>query len=433
MKSVVGILAAGALAEFCFLLIVRLGDLRANTAAFLALYFPLFAIALFCFLAFPRLEGRALRAVLLFALLFRLTMLASPPTLSNDIYRYIWDGRLLSDGINPYLYAPEDPALAAYRSEIYGRMNYPDTHTVYPPTSQFLFLFAYQVAGENPLMLKAVFGGLDFMACILMARLLAEFGLPLGGLFLYAWNPLPIVEFAGSGHSDSGMLFFLLLSFYLLKKGWSGLSMAGLGFAICSKVFPLLYIPFYLRLVPLKRLLATALVVASLCAPLYKPEAVANVRRSLEKYYRLFEFNASIHYLARYIGREYYGVSLNKKNGPVLRAVFFALAVLLFVFFKVRSALDLMRAIFYLMIMFLLLSTTMHPWYVAWALVFVPFFPKASIVYLSGAVALSYLTYTSNPWMERSWVLLLEYLPTYGLLAYELRGGRAWAAEPGRL
>jgi hypothetical protein len=416
------LLLTAAFIELCLILIVRSGDLLQHTAAYLVFYFAAFAACVFSYNRFRALSQRALVLVLLLAALFRITLLFAPPTLSGDSYRYLWDGTMTAHEINPYQYEPQNPALQRFQnSQAFRIMNSQAFLTVYPPTSQYLFFLAYKLFGENPIGLKIIFSTLDFAAVIMVYLLLKEFALPLEGLFLYAWNPLPIVEFSGSGHSDSGMLFFLLLSIYLLRKRRVASSMVSLALAIWSKLVPLICIPFYLKKASWRSLAILLLALVVLFLPFLDLQVLKTSARSVEKlYYRVLAFNASLHYLICFIGKTYFDADLNQWTGPVLRTIFFIFAIFLFFYRKMKDELDLMRVTFYLMFAALLLATQVHPWYVTWALIFIPFFPKPSILYLSGAVALSYLTYAVVPWRERTWVLLVEYVPVYALLALEV-------------
>src|SRR6267142_3760836 len=72
---------------------------------------------------------------LIFAALFRLSIIFFPPYLSDDIYRYVWDGRVQAASINPYRYIPADESVAGLRDEkIYPNINRRDyAQTIYPP------------------------------------------------------------------------------------------------------------------------------------------------------------------------------------------------------------------------------------------------------------------------------------------------------------
>ena len=137
---------AGGLIEICLLGMVVLGDLGRNIPMFLGLYGLAFITYLW---AVRHADCFAVRSVVAFGLLFRLTLLPAEPSLSDDVYRYVWDGRVQAAGINPYRHAPDSPELEHLRDErLHPRINHPHIPTIYPPAAQFLFLACSFVASS---------------------------------------------------------------------------------------------------------------------------------------------------------------------------------------------------------------------------------------------------------------------------------------------
>ncbi len=163
------------------------------------------------------------------AVLARAMLLPMPPV-STDVYRYVWDGRVQSAGINPYVHMPVDPALTALRDEaVYPRINRADTAvTIYPPMAQMAFLVASKL-GDSVLSMKAVMVAFEALATFALLRLLAAHGLSRARILLYAWHPLPLFEFAGSGHVDAiaiGLMMAAMLAADLRRPFLSGLLLA---------------------------------------------------------------------------------------------------------------------------------------------------------------------------------------------------------------
>jgi alpha-1,6-mannosyltransferase len=178
------------------------------------------------------------------ALLLRLIALAAPVFLSDDINRYIWDGRVQAAGINPYRYIPTDPALAPLRDALIfpniNRNNY--APTIYPPVAQMLFLVASRF-GETALAVKLVFVAIEAVGIGTLLFILRASGRPPEHILLYAWHPLPVWEIAGSGHVDAAMVTLAALAFAASMSGrriWSGAALAA---ATLVKLFPLLLAP----------------------------------------------------------------------------------------------------------------------------------------------------------------------------------------------
>ncbi|HEY1246368.1 MAG TPA: glycosyltransferase 87 family protein, partial [Hyphomicrobiaceae bacterium] len=180
----------------------------------------------------------ALAVVLLGAAGMRLVLLVSEPTLSGDIYRYIWDGRVQAAGINPYRYVPAASELSLLRDpSVWPHINRADyAVTLYPPGAQFVFLAVTRL-GESVLAMK--FGLLLFEAAAIAAivALLRQLGRPPIAVAAYAWHPLPVWEIAGNGHVDAAMLALLLAGLLVYVRGRTLL--AGVLIALGALIKPL--------------------------------------------------------------------------------------------------------------------------------------------------------------------------------------------------
>jgi alpha-1,6-mannosyltransferase len=192
--------------------------------------------------------GRALWIVLLVAAALRLPLIVSPPFLSTDIYRYVWDGRVQAAGINPYRYLPVDPALESLRDDfVYPRINRAEyAPTIYPPAAQIVFA-AVGFVWSSVTGVKAAMVGFEVLAVFCLLRLLAAAKLPAERVLIYAWNPLPVWDFAGNGHIDAmaiGLLAVALLARVRHRAGWAGVA---LGLAIATKFLPVVVAPVLWR------------------------------------------------------------------------------------------------------------------------------------------------------------------------------------------
>jgi alpha-1,6-mannosyltransferase len=189
--------------------------------------------------------GRAgLALILATAVLLRVGALAAPVYLSDDIYRYIWDGRVQAAGINPYRYIPTDTHLAPLRDAAIfpniNRNNY--APTIYPPVAQMLFLAATRFGETVPLM-KLMLVAVEAIAIGALLFVLRARGAPRENILLYAWHPLPVWEIAGSGHIDAAVVAFVSLALVGAVSGrrvWSGAALAA---ATLVKFFPLVLAP----------------------------------------------------------------------------------------------------------------------------------------------------------------------------------------------
>ena len=221
LRQLWGLTGIGIAQAFIWISIRSLGPLREHTKPFLILMFLAFALCLWAFFRFPVRSRQASLLILGFALLFRITVLFAPPSQSEDVYRYIWDARVADMGINPYAFPPNATELEKYRDvRVYPLINSKPYVTAYPPASQILFRFCYEIFGVNAIAMKAVFSLFEFLTVLMAWKLLALWGRKPRFLLLIAWNPFFIFEFSHSGHSDSLMMFLILLSviFALAEK-----------------------------------------------------------------------------------------------------------------------------------------------------------------------------------------------------------------------
>ncbi|MEM9290273.1 MAG: hypothetical protein AAGD01_01170 [Acidobacteriota bacterium] len=154
------------------------------------------------------LRGSSPRWALVFgvALALRLLLLPLEPTLSNDAHRYLWDGRVLAAGYDPYSLPPEAEELVSLRGELWERMHHRDVPTVYPPMAMALFTVAARLPGDWLAQLVALKGLLvlvDLLACAGLVYIARRRDLSTAAVVAYAWNPLVCLEIAGMGHVDA--------------------------------------------------------------------------------------------------------------------------------------------------------------------------------------------------------------------------------------
>ena len=190
---------------------------------------------------------RALVLILVTGALLRLMLLFAPP-LSTDIFRYVWDGRVQAAGINPYRYIPADPALAPLRdAAIFPFINRGDyAPTIYPPLAQIVFVLVTRL-GQSITVMKAAMVGFEALATWALLTLLRRRSLPPTRVLLYLWHPLPVWEFAGSGHVDAVAVACLALGLLAAQARRPAFAGAALGGLLLSKFFPVVLGPALYR------------------------------------------------------------------------------------------------------------------------------------------------------------------------------------------
>jgi hypothetical protein len=218
-------------------------------------------------------QRRALVVILMVGLALRLVLLPLEPILSDDIYRYVWDGRVVASGTNPYRYVPADPALARLRDpDIFPRINRADyAVTIYPPAAQFFFLLVTRL-GESVLVMKLALVACEILTAATVVSLLRRLGRPVTRVAAYAWHPLAAWEIANNGHLDGLMTALVCGGVWLALAGRMRAGAAVLAIGALVKPFALLALPPFWR--PRERPwldLGTPLVVALVAAVLYAP------------------------------------------------------------------------------------------------------------------------------------------------------------------
>ncbi len=348
--------------------------------------------------------GVPVRVVLIGAVVFRLFFVYLPPVLSEDGPRYVWDGVLQHAGVNPYRYAPEDPALADLRGEnlhdepVYAALNSASYYSVYPPVSQLVFAFGGLFYGwgwqASFFAIKAVFLAMELAGVFWLSRLVAP-----RALLVYAWHPLVLVEAAGQGHTEAALVFFLVAAVALARRGrghWAAACLAG---AAWVKLYPLVLFPLLGRRFGWRAVGAGALVLGALALPYAAPYVLAHVRASLDLYVRLFEFNAGLYLGVKALLLEATGEDWSKTLGPLFRLFFLATLPLVY-WLDARRGWSFAQASLVILGLFFVLATTVHPWYLLAVLPLAALTPRPAWHWQwIGLLSLgTYLFYTGGPY-----------------------------------
>ncbi|QYA24555.1 DUF2029 domain-containing protein [Gramella sp. MT6] len=397
-----------------------------------------------CFLSFKLVSmlKTDLRLLIGLAVIFRLAFILALPNLSQDYFRFIWDGRLIASGWNPYQYIPEELIgfenfkIPQATELIVGMGSLSAGHfSNYPPLNQLIFAVAGYFSSSSIMGSVIIFRIFIILAdigtLIFGRRLLRSIGLPEHRIFWYILNPFIIIEMTGNLHFESVMDFLLVLSVYLLHKGkwfWSAVT---LGMSVSVKLLPLMFLPLFFRYfisdkerLNFKNLIAYYLIVLSTIilsfAPFYSYEVFSNFMASVGLWFGKFEFNASIYYIVRWIGFQVKGFNIIETAGKIL-PIFTVLIILGLTFFrKYKNTKQLLTNMLFAVTAYLLLSTTVHPWYLAIPLLLSLFTEMRYVIIWSVVVMLSYYAYCNTEYNESMWLVALEYILVVGFLGREL-------------
>lgn len=334
----------------------------------------------------------ALPMVLLFAILLRISILAAPPYLSDDIYRYVWDGRVQAAGINPYRFVPDSPELEFLQDDnISPHINRSDyALTIYPPVAQMIFLVATRIS-QSIIGMKSVMIGFEALAVWLMMRILISFGLPAERVLIYCWNPLAIWEFAGSGHIDAAAIAFLVLALWARRRNSPTITGIALACATLIKFYPAVLFPALYRRWDWK--MPVTFAATAFLAYLPYVRVGLRVFGFLPGYFEEEGLNT---------GERFYLLTLIQKmktvpwfDGAWYLAIFVVLLLGLGVWFVIRKPNTdgdfLVRAAIMASVCTILFSPH-YPWYFAWVAALLVFFPYPPLLYLTLAAFVLYAT-----------------------------------------
>ena len=350
------------------------------------------------------------RIVIFIAIIIRLLFLFRHPELSDDIYRYLWDGATMLNGHNPYSLPPAAAQpFDAETSRLLKLVNHPHLITIYPPVAQIVFAAGSLLGGY--LGLKSLLVTLDIATCLIVVKVLSIQKLPTSRAVMYAWHPLPVLEIASSGHIDGAAIFFMMLAILfsiarlddkpdLFIKDRFLAPLAGLlfSFALMVNLFPVVLFPAYLHLTREKRKTSFVLAMIAGGGVLLFPflPDLSNMFVTLGVYLHNWEF-------AGFAYKTIQGVTSSGHVARLVLAAFFLviLAISYAALFlgKKNSAINqpqnflflpALKTMYGITLAFLLLTPTLHPWYALYLVCLLPFVPGAAGIVLSWAVLLSY-------------------------------------------
>ncbi len=386
-------------------------------AAYVALFtglFALYLLASYLVLSAGRIMPLKPTLVLVgvVAVLGRGLLLPAPPTLSNDRYRYVWDGRVMAAGVSPYQFPPGAAQLAGLRTPNYDHtiwqyINRKNSITIYPAGAELFYASVSQVAPDSVLAMKVVVVAIDLASCAALALLLGLLGMSPTRSIVYAWSPLPIIEFGSSGHIEALSVLWTLLALIagvlavrsqgsgIREKGsnytrkftvWSLLAAICLGGAMLVKLIPVLLLAGWFRRFGWRIALLSVAIFGTVSA-IFIVAWGGYISPFLGTYLGSEESNAPLYYILKY-GIE---TPLGIPDGAVrlLLIVLLAAFALYILARREYGTYDFIGKSFLLVGAYLILATSAHAWYATWLLLFVPIFlpPKGLPIFAHSTAA----------------------------------------------
>lgn len=402
------------------LILFNLFNNSGNIPLYIFIYFEvflLFSLAFYVLKTLPPIsdEHKILRFslpvfIIITGILFRITVIPSVPTTSPDVFRYIWEGKIIAHGINPYQVPPDSHLLTRFHSDVWEKVGFKNMTSIYPPMAQVSFLIGHILSGESVLGLKVIYLICEIFTLIFLLKLLRLKQINPCYIILYAWLPLPIMEYFINAHIDVVGISFFVLFLYYMEKGKNNLSAVFLAFSFLVKFYPLMIYPLLIKKIGIKNLIPFTIIFITTTVIFYIPFLTKDfaIKNSLTTYLMRWEFNGSVYNLFKLIS-----------NGAMARIICSILLVISIVIisFKYR---DFVYGTMGVMLSFVIFATTIYPWYLGWIAALNPVLNFYSVFSLLITSDFSNLTPMGKIWQEYWQVLVIEYIPFFLLLYLDL-------------
>jgi len=402
---------------------------RSSFFLVLSVFFALFA-TYFSVIRLANIRSKVL-GLIAFSLFLRISLIGMTPNLTDDFYRFIWDGVLLANGVNPFEHLPSYYMQKSYgvpgnmvpglSSTLFVGMNSPDYYTIYPPVSQVVYWIGAEIFGGdilgNVVVMRFFIILAEAATMWYLVKILRHFNRNIKWVLLYALNPLIILELAGNLHFEAVMIAFLMMGYYYLLKKKYLLAFLLLALSINTKLIPLMLLSYIAFSLGWKKTVQMSFIVGGvtlLChAPFYDISFIQNFFSSIELYFQTFEFNASIYYVIRWIGFQTVGYNIIATAGKYLAATSTLGILTISWYYRDRKLRNFPKMVILALSIYYFLSTIVHPWYITTLVAFVPLTGNLFPIVWSLLLPLTYHVYRTPAYTEWMSLVSLEYIIVY--------------------
>lgn len=361
----------------------------------------------------------------------RLAVVWAMPNLTDDHYRFLWDGYITQSAHNVYAYTPEQFRLFGYQGlhpekvYLFEQLNSQPYYSIYPPFYQAIFGFtAFLSNGHfeiHTIYIKCILLLFELGTIFLLPKLLTLLHLPATHALWYILNPLVIIELTGNMHLEGPMIFFLVAASILLIQQRMLLSALVFGAAIATKLWPVMLMPLLFKQLGFMRTVKYSLVAGLSSVILLLPMLLQyeHVFGSLDLYFNQFEFNGSAYYIGKYFfdkQTQYEAFLRMRETLPLITLAGISLIAVLYRKDKWMAGMLLAFTIY------LLFATTVHPWYLTPLIVLSALSGLRFPLVWSILIYLTYYTYITPAYIENVWFIWIEYVVVIGFGIYELLG-----------
>ncbi|MEW6005647.1 MAG: hypothetical protein AB1695_10080 [Stygiobacter sp.] len=354
--------------------------------------------------------------LIVLSVLTQLSFLNYEPIGSDDIYRYMWDGKVQANNINPYSYKPIDKELNELHSNILpSKMNFKEMKTIYFPLSQWLFYVGFKISGENFWGYKFLIFISIIISIVLFYKILVHLNMEKKRLLFFILSPLIYFQFSIDGHLDAFGLPLLISSLYFYLKDKKLYSAFFLGLSFSIKPVAIVLIPlFFLNEKSIAYKFKFLIVTIFTFLIQFTPYIFSSN-----------PFEAFIIFSKNWMFNGFIFTTINSiiHNNQLARLITWICLIisLLPIYF---GKIELIKKFYFAILLMIIFSPVIHPWYLSWLLIFIPFTNFWSGIYLVSAVSLTSITIlvykmTGN-WKDYYVVQMIEFIPTIVLMIYEL-------------
>ena len=402
---------------------------RHETEIIFFLFFSCFALT---FLVSKKLS---LSEILFFGVSFRLVLFFAYPWLSDDFYRFIWDGLVIGENINPYEYTPSElikkvEVLGTKKifGELYGKMSNLNSlnYSPYPPINQFLFFLSTSFKKDiffSLISMRSLIIVSDILNFFIGCRILKKLKFKKEKILWYFLNPLVIIELTGNLHFEGFMLTFFGFGILLFLENKKLFALFPLALSVGTKLITIIVIPFLIKKKKIgENLKIMILFFVLLFFIFFLPIGINNLPNfynTIKLWFSNLEFNGSIYYAIRHLGYKIKGYNIINSVGfitPLLTTI-----IMLSLLFsknnqKIKTILEKM---FLLLFIFYLISMVVHPWYII-TILYLGLFTKYNFqIIWSAFIFLTYSAYQNSKVEENFYLIGLEYIVVFGFFIYE--------------
>lgn len=379
---------------------------------------------------------------LIFALVARLATFFFDPQLSDDYYRFIWDGMVIHEGLNPVAFTPAE--LMAVEPErfsagLYALLNSPQYYSVYPPVAQMVYFISYGISSldidGNIMFYRSLLLLADIAVILLLGKLMKQNQQPLSGILIYALNPLIIIEYSGNLHMEPLMIAGLLAAvLFAEKKNWI-ISTVWMAFSVSAKLLSLILMPFMPKHMFWKRFIAWSLLTLLQIIFIFRFffRTHDGWMESVRLWFQSFEFNAGIYYFVQALYSLWKGYEEIQVIGPVMGIFTIILIGLAWIYYVRKKELHWSVAMTAVLTIYFLMTTTLHPWYLGTLLALSVISGYKYPVIWTYLVFLSYSHYAKGVFNENYLFIILEYVLLFTFILYEFYGDRFKIKKPLRV